>query len=200
MEDETKVKALIEIVKSSNFVILDTDVTINTGLHAGEIVEIAIVDHTGKVLLNTLIKPVYGIPDDAFRIHGISEDMVKNAHGFAEVVPYILKAIAGKEVIVYNAVYDRKMLHKLAEAAQVDKINWKEINNWTCAMEAYAEFYGDWNSYRGSYRWHKLSDAARNCGVKADNAHRALGDCLTTLGVINYMYQDWLRQEKIRNF
>lgn len=181
-------KDLMKVVKSDNFVILDTE---TTGLETGEIVEIAIIDNHGKTLLQSLVKPVNGIPDDAVAVHKITNEMVAHAPIFPEIAPRMLKAIAGKTVIAWNAVYDRKMLHKSAEASQIDKIDWKELNNWICAMEAYAEFKGDWDNYHQSYRWHKLNNAAWNCHVKIEDAHRALGDCLTTLGVVRYMFRDW---------
>ncbi|MNI49366.1 hypothetical protein D3C73_1039750 [compost metagenome] len=55
-------------------------------------------------------------------------------------------------------------------------------------MLAYAEFYGDWNEYKNSYRWKKLSDAAAQQRVVIDGqAHRALSDVQMTLGVIRAM-------------
>lgn len=56
-----------------------------------------------------------------------------------------------------------------------------------CAMQAYAELHGEWNAEKGRYRWQKLSTAAQQQGVKVENAHRALGDCLMTLGLVRAM-------------
>ena len=56
-----------------------------------------------------------------------------------------------------------------------------------CAMQAYAELHGEWSEEKGRYRWQKLSTAAQQQGVKVENAHRALGDCLMTLGVVRAM-------------
>ena len=56
-----------------------------------------------------------------------------------------------------------------------------------CAMQAYAEFRGEWSAEKGQYRWQKLSAAAAQQGVTVTNAHRALGDCLMTLGVVRAM-------------
>ena len=40
---------------------------------------------------------------------------------------------------------------------------------------------------KGRYRWQKLSAAAQQQGVTVGNGHRALGDCLMTLGVVRAM-------------
>ena len=59
-----------------------------------------------------------------------------------------------------------------------------------CAMQAYADFYGEWSEERGRFRWQKLSAAARQMGVPVEGAHRALTDCISTLGVIRSMADD----------
>ncbi|MCL4880490.1 MAG: 3'-5' exonuclease [Anaerolineae bacterium] len=180
----SRLEALRQAVRRKNFVILDTE---TTGLNDGEICQIAIIDQHGQTLLDTLVKPVNGIPADATQIHGITTDMVTSAPGWSEVAPQVRALLTGRDVIVYNAVYDRKMMHKSAEAAGMEKIDWKAFSEWVCAMEAYAEYYGDWNDYRQSFRWQKLIDAARNCSVAVSNAHSALGDCLMTLGVVRFI-------------
>lgn len=191
LEDETtKNQSDLDMIKkavaSQNFVILDTE---TTGLHDGEIIEIAIVDHLGKVLMNQRIKPTCLIPSEATAIHGIRNEDVEDCPGFDQLVTLIKGHLAGKDVIVYNATYDRKMLHRSAEYAGVEKINWKSFSNWMCAMLAFAPIYGDWNEYHGNFKWKPLTLAAEYYDVQVQDAHSALGDCLMTLGVVNAMAQ-----------
>lgn len=173
--------------KAEKFLVLDTE---TTGLHDGEICQIAIINSDGETLLNTYVKTVEPIPADARRIHGISDEMVRDAPTFKDLVPKIKEILDGQVLVVYNAIYDRKMMHKSAERHNLDKIEWKEIADWHCAMEAYAEHFGEWNSYHGNYRWQRLSTAAASERVKVDNAHDALGDCLMTLGVVKAMLKN----------
>lgn len=177
-------KTFRDTLAGKDFLVLDTE---TTGLEDGEIVQIAIIDNAGKTLMNSLVKPKHPIPSDATRIHGITDDMCETAPTWLELVPEIKTILDGKLLVVYNAVYDRKMMHRTAERWDLPKIEWKEISTWLCAMEAYAEFYGDYNHYRGNYRWQKLVVAAQNCGVTVENAHDALGDCLMALGVVKHM-------------
>jgi len=173
------------MVKRGGFVVLDTE---TTGLNDGEICQIAIIDADGNTLLNSYVKTVKPIPAEAQRIHGITDEMVASAPGWAAIAPRVKELLSGKDVVIYNAVYDRKMMHKSAEHAGMDKIEWKDIARFWCAMEAYAEHHGDWNDYHQSYRWQKLTDAVRQQRLTIDaTAHDALGDCLMTLAVVKKM-------------
>ena len=104
------------------------------------------IDASGKTIIDTFVKPREPIPPSTTRIHGITNQMVSTAPRFAEVIDTLQQTLNGQQVIVYNAVYDRKMLHQSAEAASIEKTDWKAISRWWCAMEGFAEVYGDWNS------------------------------------------------------
>jgi DNA polymerase III subunit epsilon len=150
-------------------VILDTE---TTGLE-GEIVEISIIRPAGLILLNTLIKPKEPIPANATAIHGIDNEMVKDAPGFSEVYPEIKRIVeAASRVIIYNASFDTGILAWDCSRCELPRLKFKS----DCAMEWYAAWYGDWNDYYKSFRWQKLA-----------GGHRALGDCLATLELIKRM-------------
>lgn len=174
------------------FFVLDTE---TTGLHDGEICQIAIIDNEGKTVFCSMIKTFNPIPSDATVIHGINDEMVKDSPTYPQIAPRIQTLLKGQTVVVFNAVYDRKMLHKTAECYAMEHYDWKQQGTWLCAMEAYAEFFGDWNDYHKSYRWQPLTRAARNCGVKVDKAHDALGDCIMTLGVTNHLLK-WYKESQ----
>ncbi|MCA9340653.1 MAG: 3'-5' exonuclease [Candidatus Saccharibacteria bacterium] len=186
-------KNLMRSISGRSFLILDTE---TTGLHDGEIVQIAIINQQADVLLNTYVKPARPIPIDAQRIHGISDETVASAPTWPQLVDHVRSIIQGQLLIVYNAVYDRRMMHQSGEYHGLEKVEWKNVATWFCAMEAYAEHYGDWNAYRQSYRWQKLSNAAAQCGVNVANAHDALGDCLMTLGVVRAMEKSYWERVK----
>lgn len=182
MRYSNQFNAFCALVQRGGFVVLDTE---TTGLHDGEICQIAIVQDDGSILMNEYVRPVRGIPADATRIHGITDEMVADAPGWAAVAPAVQDILTGKDVIIYNAVYDRKMMHQSGEKAGIDKIEWKALARFHCAMEAYAEYAGDWNSYHGNYRYYKLTEAARHFGgIPTNGAHGALADCRMTLAVV----------------
>lgn len=178
-------RGFVNGLNKKSFLVLDTE---TTGLQAGEIVEIAICNHLGETLLDTLVKPKLPIPAEASRIHGIDDSRVVGAPTWPEIAPNILELLRGQNVVVYNAVYDRRMMHQSAERWDMKPIGWKEDASFYCAMEAYAEFYGDFNRYRDSYTWQPLSKAYRHATEKDHTgAHSALVDCLACLEVTKFL-------------
>ncbi|CAI2133326.1 MULTISPECIES: 3'-5' exonuclease family protein [Serratia] len=168
-----------------NCLILDTE---TTGLgEDAEIVEIALIDTTGEALLNTLVKPRSVIPASATAIHGITNEMVATAPSWPHVCRSLYDIISGRKVVIYNSDFDTRILDQTNDDWGIT-IHFKiERPTFECAMLAYAEFYGQ-ISKRGGYKWQRLTAAAEQQGVIIEGTpHRALSDCLTTLGVIKAM-------------
>lgn len=177
---------LARIIAARNFVVLDTE---TTGLEQpSEICQIAIIDYDGHTLLDTLVCPRRPIPPGATAIHHITDGMVQDAPMWPQVRPVVLALIAGKDVIVYNATYDRKLMHWSDEAYTDIQYNYKEHANWFCAMEAYAEHYGE-IGYYGGYKWQSLTNALLQCGLGATADHSAMGDAQATLRLIYHITQ-----------
>lgn len=177
-------KRFWDVIKSGDFFVIDTE---TTGLgDDAEVCQIAVVDNNGRTVLDTYVRPVAPIPAEATHVHGITNEMVEKAPGWAEIHVFLGAVLRQKPLLVYNAAYDLRIMSSSSRKAGVHDIG-KDIADVGCVMLAYAEFWGDWNDFRGSYRWQKLSDAARQCGVGVENAHDALGDCLMTLGVVKHM-------------
>lgn len=176
-----KLTSFKSMIQRGEFVILDTETTGVDG--KSEICQIAIVDGLGNVLIDTLIKPIGRIPSVATSIHGITNAMVANSPAWGDIVPQLVPMLDGRDVIAYNALFDRKMMHKSSEAAGLPKTDWKQFSRWWCAMEAFAEVYGKVDRYSGKYRWQKLATAAQYYNVTVTTAHTAVDDCITTLAV-----------------
>ena len=166
-------------------IFLDTE---TTGLDdADQVCDIAVVDFDGVILFETLVKPTVSIPRSATAIHGIDDQMVKDAPAFGDIAERLAAVLDGRQlVVIYNAAFDRKLLRQSARA--VGLADWGFTTPTTCAMTWYAQFWGDWNDYHGNYKWQSLSAAARGCGLKIpDGIHRARVDCELTRQVVKFM-------------
>ncbi len=135
-----------------------------------EIVEIAILDNRGKTILNDLVRPARRKTwPDAQRIHGITPTMVAGAPTLKALLPDVVAAVRGCQVVIYNAAFDTQFLPE--HVFQQSRIK--------CAMLRYARWKGDWNFYYGNPRWHKLQVAARATGFREHvEWHRALADTI----------------------
>jgi len=91
-------------------VYLDTE---TTGFSAAtdRIVEIAVVDDTGAVLLDTLMNPERQIPEAVTaHVHGITDEMVSGQPTLAELLPRLREVLAGRPLVIYNADFDLRFL------------------------------------------------------------------------------------------
>lgn len=183
----------------TDFVILDTE---TTGLEDDdEAVQVGIVDKTGRVLLDTLVKPSKPIPINATGIHGIDDDMVRNAPEFRDIYPRLVELCNDKALLIYNFDYDWRILTQSIRASfGLDTDNYDELirademavaicpdANIGCVMTRYAEFFGEFNPRFGTYRWQRLTAAALHFGISIDGAHGAAADALMTLRVLEGM-------------
>lgn len=186
MRSRPMLKRLREIVERNNYIVLDTE---TTGLKRPcEIIDIAIVDCSGVTLLNTLISPHDAISPFITSITGITQGMTYGFPNWTNVRPEVLDIIEGRDVLVYNATFDRHMMHCSDDMWSLPKREYKsESTNWFCIMECYAEYWGEWNEYHHSYRWQKLTDAMNQQGLFIQDAHRALGDVKMTMALIDHM-------------
>jgi DNA polymerase-3 subunit epsilon len=165
------------LLDRGDWAILDTE---TTGLNSmAEIVQVAIVEPTGTIALDTLVKPGQAIPFDATAIHGITNLMVSQAPTFAEVTPRLIEFLVNRTVIAYNAPFDRRMLDQTARQNGVRL----PLLTWECAMQRYANYLGRGASRRGGYGMPRLprSDDYRS------KKHQAVDDCLATLELIRRM-------------
>jgi DNA polymerase-3 subunit epsilon len=183
-------------VLNKNCVFLDTE---TTGLdYSDEIVEISIIDRQGKALIDTLIRPkCRWIPKEAKAIHGITNQMVANAPKWPEIHDTITQILQTAEVIVvYNADFDWRMLRQTREKYDLPKFGISSTK-FHCAMEQFAEYYGEWNSYHHNWKWQRLGVAVNYFDINLEGAaHRALGDTIATLRVVEALAQNEIRSEK----
>lgn len=96
-------------------IVLDTE---TTGLnpHDGHrIVEIGALEMVNKVLtgkkFHFYINPERDMPNEAYKIHGISSDFLKDKPVFREVADEFLEFIEDGKLVIHNAPFDIKFLN-----------------------------------------------------------------------------------------
>lgn len=159
-----------KILDRKNVVYLDTE---TTGLHGAYLVEIAVLSRHGSPLLNTLVKPPMPCEPGAERVHGITKEMLQNAPTFPEIYLQLQKILFDKHVVIYNAPFDRGILDNCCLYYDLPAFHLRT----SCAMRYYAQYFGEWNSYYGNYKWQKLPDGG----------HRALADARASRRLVQEM-------------
>lgn len=94
-------------------VYLDTETT-GTGTD-DSVIEVAVINNNGEVLLDTLVYPANHkpVPEEAVAIHGIDDDMLVSAPSFREVADSLRALLGnGNPVVVYNAAFDVAMIQQ----------------------------------------------------------------------------------------
>ena len=161
-----------------------------TGLERnGEIVELCLVDSSGRILFDSLVKPSRSIPHDAIRIHGITDEMVKEQPTWLELWPQIEPLIAGRTIGIYNAEFDLRMIQQTHYRY---RLPWPPSVAFShfCIMKLYAQYFGEWNSARRTYRWQSLENAGRQCRIPIPNSHRARDDTFLARAVLQFIAAD----------
>ena len=108
-------------------VFLDTETTGLSFRDGHKIVEIACIETkdlvaTGKVF-HKLINPKRSMPNEAFKVHGFSEDFLKDKESFDKIADEFLDFIKDKKIIIHNASFDVGFLDGELGAIQKEKIN-----------------------------------------------------------------------------
>ena len=114
-----------------NEVFLDTETTGLSFRDGHKIVEIACIETkdlipTGKVF-HKLVNPNRSMPAEAFKVHGFSEEFLKNKETFDKVADDFLSFIKDKKIIIHNASFDLSFLDGELGTYQKEKINKKFV-------------------------------------------------------------------------
>ena len=114
-----------------NEVFLDTETTGLSFRDGHKVVEIACIETkdlvvTGKVF-HKLINPKRSVPEEAFKVHGFSQEFLSDKETFDQIADEFLNFIKGKKIIIHNASFDLSFLDGELGYIQKEKINKKLV-------------------------------------------------------------------------
>ena len=114
-----------------NEVFLDTETTGLSFRDGHKIVEIACIETkdliaTGKIF-HKLINPQRSMPEEAFKVHGFSQDFLSNKETFEQIADELLNFIKDKKIIIHNAPFDLGFLDGELGLISKEKINKKLV-------------------------------------------------------------------------
>jgi len=111
-------------------VILDTETTGLSTASNHRIVEIGCVELKDQISTNktfhTYINPQRKVSEDAFKVHGYSDEFLSKKKSFSEIAEDFLNFIKDKKLVIHNAPFDLSFLDyelKLINKKSIDKKN-----------------------------------------------------------------------------
>jgi DNA polymerase-3 subunit epsilon len=155
--------------------ILDTE---TTGLDPAkdEIIDLALVELDGTVVLNTLVQCQGIIPEDAIAIHGITNEMLQDQPTFPDVWQQLRPSLS-RPLVIYNTAYDIPMLAYGALRYGL-RMSRPDAH---CLMCRYTEYrVGPTGSYQ------RLETACQEFEIEI-GIHRALADAQATRQVLLHL-------------
>ena len=153
-------------------VILDTETTGLSATAKHRIVEIGCIELNDQIPTNKIfhnyINPQRSVSEDAYKVHGYSDEFLSDKKTFSEIYEDFLNFIKNKKIIIHNAPFDLSFLNY-----ELRLINKKPINkeNVIDTLEiARAKYPGAQNSLDALCKRFNIDNSKRE-------KHNALIDC-----------------------
>ena len=153
-------------------VILDTETTGLSTIEKHRIVEIGCIELDNQIPTNKIfhkyINPQRSVSEDAYKVHGYSDEFLSDKKTFSEISEDFLNFIKNKKIIIHNAPFDLSFLNY-----ELKLINQKPINkeNVIDTLEiARSKYPGSQNSLDALCKRFNIDNSKRE-------KHNALIDC-----------------------
>ena len=153
-------------------VILDTETTGLSTIEKHRIVEIGCIELDNQIATNKIfhqyINPQRSVSEDAYKVHGYSDEFLSDKKTFSEIYKDFLNFIKNKKIIIHNALFDLSFLNY-----ELKLINQKPINkeNVIDTLEiARSKYPGSQNSLDALCKRFNIDNSKRE-------KHNALIDC-----------------------
>lgn len=190
----------------SDYVVIDTE---TTGLgEDAEIIEIAIINMRGEVLLDTLVKPTKPVPPEVTEINHITNEMVATAPSWRDVFPKVHAIIRMHKWLAWNSGFDARMLDQTCSYTEIydnkspgvaSRITSRIHTSHIDAKAVYNQWYGEFDEKHKAFKRQSLATAAARHGVSVEGAHRALADCKMVLAVLQKVCAPVSQPERAAN-
>ncbi len=111
-------------------IVLDTETTGFDPETGDRIVEIGAVELMGHVATgrtyHQYINPERAMPNDAFEVHGLGDDFLRDKPTFAQIGRAFLEFIGDAKLVIHNAAFDIKFLNAELKWMNLPQIPWEQ--------------------------------------------------------------------------
>lgn len=148
----------------------------------GKITEIAIYIYNGSEItdsFSTLIDPECEIPYFITNITGITNEMVANAPKFYEVARKIVELTANKIFVAHNVSFDYNFIRK-----EFKDLGFEFSRKTMCTVQLSRKYIPNHRSY-------SLGNICAELGIEINGRHRAAGDALATVKLLDIILKNY---------
>ncbi|NDB82530.1 MAG: DNA polymerase III subunit epsilon [Alphaproteobacteria bacterium] len=160
-------------------IILDTETTGLDPKSGHRIIEIGALEMHNKILsgnsFHYYVNPERDVPMEAFQVHGISSEYLKDKPRFHEIADAFLEFIYGAQLVIHNASFDMMFLNHELDIIQKPTIDYSFATD-TLIM-ARKKFPGQRNN---------LDALCKRFGI--DNSHRKYHGALKDAALLAEVY------------
>lgn len=142
-----------------------------------EVVELALIDTDGSILLDELVRPKRRIKLAAIEVHGITNEVAQQAPPWKEVWTKADKLIYGRSVGVFSL---EAQLNWIMQCNHSDFLRWNHNPAlFFCIQKLHTQHQSSWQRATNTYRTYSLEKAATLLGLPSEPSayrRRALED------------------------
>ena len=153
-------------------VILDTETTGLSTAEKHKIVEIGCLELNDQIptnnIFHTYINPERTVSDDAYKIHGYTNQFLSNQKTFVEISDDFLNFIKDKKLVIHNAPFDLSFLNYELKLINKKPIDTKNVVD--TLQIARSKYPGAQNSLDALCKRFNVDNSRRE-------KHKAINDC-----------------------
>lgn len=145
---------------------------------AEKITEIAVYLHDGEKItgeFSSLVNPERSIPPYITALTGITNEMVEDAPKFYEIAREIVEITEGSVLVAHNASFDYGFIK-----SEFKSLGFEFTRENLCTLRMSRKILPGHRSY-------SLGNICSDLGIVIENRHRAAGDALATVRLLEYL-------------
>ena len=167
-------------------IVLDTETTGISVKDGHRIVEIGCIELENLIPTNNTfhfyLNPERNVSEQAFKVHGYSDEFLSNKKKFREIGDEFLNYIEGKRLIIHNAEFDLAHLNNELNLIKKDKLNNEIVDTLVLA--------------KGKYPGSQVSLDALCKRFRIDNSRRKLHTALIDCELLAKVYINLIDQKE----
>lgn len=171
------------------YAVIDVETTGGSPVHE-RITEIAIYLFDGKKIVDefaTLVNPEKSIPYHITRLTGITNEMVADAPKFYEIARHIVEMTDGCVFVAHNVMFDYQFIRH-----EFLRLGYRYEREKLCTVKLSRKLLPGLRSY-------SLGELCRENGIVINDRHRASGDALATVKLLQLLLSKGCSEQMIKD-